>query len=91
MIPTLENLYRKISFPLYLLSILAFAYFGFALAENETLKPMLGLLLGLAGMGLWRVFASPRSLRRLRGAAYVVFTTIFVILGVLAFLWTIRS
>ena len=73
-----------LSFLLELVAIGAFAYWGFTATTTTPLNVALAVGLAVVSIVLWGIFAAPKSTRRLRGNALLVFKLVFFALAVLA-------
>ena len=80
----LQNANLGLAFLLELVALGSFAYWGFNASDSTILKIVLGLGTPILAIVLWGVFAAPRSERRLKGSAYLVFKVIFFALAILA-------
>ncbi|MEP7290778.1 MAG: YrdB family protein [Chloroflexota bacterium] len=84
MIGLLKNANLALAFLLELVAVGAFAYFGFTVSDSTLLNVVLGIGLALLSIVLWGIFAAPKSTRRLRGNALLIFKLVFFALSVIA-------
>jgi hypothetical protein len=73
-----------LAFLLELVAIGAFAYFGFTAGGSTIINIVLGIGLAVVSIVLWGIFAAPKSTRRLKGTALLVFKLVFFALAALA-------
>lgn len=73
-----------LAFFLELAALVAFAYWGFSSGDGGLPSWLLGVGALVLAAVLWGIFAAPRSSRRLRGAAYLIFKIAFFALATLA-------
>ncbi len=73
-----------VAFLLELVAIASFAYWGFTLTDSTIVNIVVGLGAPLLMITLWRFFAAPKSERRLRGIAYLIFKVTVFALAILA-------
>ena len=96
MLGMIKSANLALAFLLELAALVAFAYWGFNASDSTIVRLLLGIGVPVLAIVLWGIFAAPRSARRLKGAAYHTFATIFFALAVLALIaagsatWALR-
>ena len=80
----LQNVNLGLSFLLELIAVASFAYWGFNATDSTVLKFVLGLGAAILTIVVWGIFAAPKSERRLKGSALLIFKAAFFALAALA-------
>lgn len=70
-----------LAFVLEMAMLFAFIYWG-----NHTHHLLLGILAGIAAVGIWAVFAAPKSSRRLKQPGLVILKSVLFIFAAIAFI-----
>ncbi len=73
-----------LAFVLELTALGAFAYWGFVTGDSTLIKLILGIGAPVIAAVVWGIFAAPKSERRLKGSAYLIFKVAFFALAILA-------
>lgn len=80
----LQSANLGLAFLLELVAIASFAYWGFTASDSTILNIVLGIGTPILAIVLWGIFAAPKSERRLKGSAYLIFKVVFFVLAILA-------
>ena len=80
----LKSINLAVAFFLELTALGAFAYWGFQVGGDTILPFVLGIGTPVLGAVIWGIFAAPKSSRRLRGSAYLIFKVAFFAVAILA-------
>ena len=84
MLSALKMANLALAFFLELAALVAFAYWGFTSSSDGLPSWLLGIGTPLLAAVLWGIWEAPKSARRLRGAAYLIFKIAFFALAWLA-------
>jgi len=84
MMALLQNANLALAFLLELVAIASFAYWGFTVSDSTILNIVLGIGTPIVAIVLWGIFAAPKSERRLKGSAYLIFKVVFFVLAIAA-------
>jgi glucose uptake protein GlcU len=77
-----------LKFLLELAALASFGYAAYVATPNGLLAAAVAVLAPLAGAAIWGIFAAPKSTRRLRDPALLIFETLFFAAAALALLYT---